>query len=121
MEVLFNNTSMFALTDKIQAEFAVFESIPGLRNWLHAIFLRDIQVLDIDRKFECQTGPNRGLYRHLMGPAGVGLIGTSLSRHLCQGTQALDYDTKPKPKVVDSTESDICIVWTPLTPLNTEA
>jgi hypothetical protein len=39
------------MTDhKIQAEFAVFESIAGLRNWLHDIFLRGARVPDDDEK-----------------------------------------------------------------------
>jgi hypothetical protein len=59
--------------DKIQAEFVMFKSIAGLRNWLQSIFLRDMRVLDVGRKFECRAGPFGGQYRHLMGPAGVGL------------------------------------------------
>jgi hypothetical protein len=38
--------SLFALTDKIQAEFDVFESIAGLWNWLPPIFIRGMRVPD---------------------------------------------------------------------------
>jgi hypothetical protein len=37
--------------DKIQAEFAVFESITGLRNWLPHIF--SMRVLDVEQKIGC--------------------------------------------------------------------
>jgi hypothetical protein len=37
--------------DKIQAEFAVFESIADQRNWLHHIFIRGMRVPDVERKF----------------------------------------------------------------------
>jgi hypothetical protein len=52
---------------KFQAEF-----VAGLRNWIHAIFLR---TLDPDVNGQKMSVPCfGGQYRHLTGPAGVGLL-----------------------------------------------
>jgi hypothetical protein len=56
--------------DKIQA---VFESSAGLRNWLHAFFWLTWASSNY-RTFDCRAGPFGGQYRHLTGPAGVGLF-----------------------------------------------
>jgi hypothetical protein len=49
------NWLFFALTDTIQTEFAVFESIAGLRNWLHHIFIRGMRVPDVEHKIGVQV------------------------------------------------------------------
>jgi hypothetical protein len=42
--------AIFALADKIQAEFVVFESIAGLRNYLPHVEIWDMGYPDVGQK-----------------------------------------------------------------------
>jgi hypothetical protein len=53
---------LFAPTDKIQAEFAMFESIPGLRNWLHHVEIMGAWVPDVGENIRVQAGPSWSCY-----------------------------------------------------------
>jgi hypothetical protein len=61
----------FALTHKIQAYIAVFESIAGLRNWLPHIFIRGMRAPDEEQKIGVPGWSFGGQYCHLTGPAEV--------------------------------------------------
>jgi hypothetical protein len=64
--------ALFALTDKIQAEFAVFKSSACLRSWLTRL-ADDIGPGCKWPKIWVPCWSYGGHYHHLTGPAGVGL------------------------------------------------